>query len=341
MGVFTRSMVTFCVLICLIGIVSASSVIPSATTYVSNLIPGPSSELRPSFYLLHGCPLAVQTIRTAITTAVLKDPRLGASLLRLHFQDCFVQGCDASVLLKDTPTFKGEQNARPNANSLRGYEIIESVKAQLELLCPNVVSCADILALAARDSVVALGGPNWLVRLGRRDSTTADFNAANSDLPSPFLDLDGLIAAFKKKGFTAEEMVALSGAHTIGKAKCGLIRNRIYNESNIDPNYAKSLQAFLPCPKSGGDNNLASLDATTPNFFDNAYYRNLLNKKGLLHSDQQLYNGGSTDYKVSAYANNPLLFSIDFANAMIKMGNLSPLTGDQGQIRKYCSRVNY
>lgn len=91
MGVFTRSMVTFCVLICLIGIVSASSVIPSATTYVSNLIPGPSSELRPSFYLLHGCPLAVQTIRTAITTAVLKDPRLGASLLRLHFHDCFVQ----------------------------------------------------------------------------------------------------------------------------------------------------------------------------------------------------------------------------------------------------------
>jgi len=140
--------------------------------------------------------------------------------------------------------------------------------------------------------------------------------------------------------FLTSWICCYTGAHTIGKAQCGLFRNRIYNESNIDPNYAKSLQGFLPCPKSGGDNNIASLDTTTPNFFDNAYYKNLLNKKGLLHSDQQLYNGGSTDSKVSAYADNSLLFSIDFANAMLKMGYLSPLTRDQGEIRKYCSRVN-
>jgi len=90
MGIFNRSMVTLCVSICLIGIVSASSVIPSATTYVSNLIPDPSSKLSPTFYLT-SCPLAIQTVRAVITTAVLKDPRLGASLLRLHFHDCFVQ----------------------------------------------------------------------------------------------------------------------------------------------------------------------------------------------------------------------------------------------------------
>jgi len=84
MSVFTRSMVTFCVLICLIGIVSASSVIPSANTY------DPSNELSPFFYATR-CPLAVQIVRAAITTAVWKDPRLGASLLRLHFHDCFVQ----------------------------------------------------------------------------------------------------------------------------------------------------------------------------------------------------------------------------------------------------------
>jgi len=94
------------------------------------------------------------------------------------------------------------------------------------------------------------------------------------------------------------------------------------------------------CPRNGGDNNLANLDSTTPEFFDSAYYRNLLFKRGLLHSDQELFNGGSTDYKVLAYARNPFLFRRDFANAMIKMGNLSPLTGYQGQIRKYCSRVN-
>ncbi|KAK2379413.1 cationic peroxidase [Trifolium repens] len=339
MASVTHSMVTFFVL-CFIGIVSSSSVIPSATTFVSSNLPTPYSQLSSTFYATK-CPQALPIIKAFITGVVLNDRRMGASLLRLHFHDCFVQGCDASVLLKDTPTFKGEQNALPNSNSLRGYEIIDGVKAILEKTCPNVVSCADILAVAARDSVVALGGPAWLVRLGRRDSTTANFNAANSsDLPSPFLDLNGLIGAFKKKGFSAEEMVALSGAHTIGKAKCVLFRNRIYNERNIDSNYAKTLQGFVPCPKSGGDTNLAPFDITTPTFFDNAYYKNLVNKKGLLHSDQQLYNGGSTDYKVSAYANNPLLFNLDFANAMVKMGNLSPLTGNQGQIRKYCSRVN-
>ena len=90
----------------------------------------------------------------------------------------------------------------------------------------------------------------------------------------------------------------------------------------------------------GGDDNLSSLDTTTPNFFDSAYYKNLVHKKGLFHSDQQLFNGGSTDSKVLEYATNPLLFSIDFANAILKMGNLNPLTGTNGQIRKVCSRVN-
>ncbi|GAU26559.1 hypothetical protein TSUD_266730 [Trifolium subterraneum] len=339
MASVTHSMVTFFVLICFIGIVSSSSVIPSATTFVASNVPTPYSELSTTFYATK-CPQALLTIKAYITAAVWKDRRMGASLLRLHFHDCFVQGCDASVLLKDTPTFQGEQHAFPNNNSLRGYEIIDNVKAKLEEVCPNVVSCADILAVAARDSVVALGGLPWLVRLGRRDSTTANFNAANSDLPSPFLDLNGLIDGFKKKGFSADEMVALSGAHTIGKSKCAIFRKRIYNESNIDPYYAKTLQQYVPCPKSGGDLNLAPFDITTPTSFDNAYYKNLLKKKGLLHSDQQLYSGGSTDKKVLAYANNPLLFSLDFANAMVHMGNLSPLTGKQGQIRKYCGRVN-
>jgi len=90
MGVFPRSMVTFCVSICLIGIVSASSVIPSATTLVSSLIPTPYSELSSTFYGTR-CPRALYIIRREIIAAVSKDRRLGASLLRLHFHDCFVQ----------------------------------------------------------------------------------------------------------------------------------------------------------------------------------------------------------------------------------------------------------
>ncbi|KAK4268465.1 hypothetical protein QN277_025120 [Acacia crassicarpa] len=296
-----------------------------------------SAQLSCTFYA-KTCPSALAVIKASVFSAVAKEARMGASLLRLHFHDCFVQGCDASILLDDTSSFTGEKTAMPNANSVRGFDVIDTIKSRLETTCPGVVSCADIVAVAARDSVVALGGTPWSVQLGRRDSTTASLSAANSNLPSPFLNLSALITAFSNKGFTAKEMVALSGSHTIGKAQCKNFRTRIYKETNIDSSFAKTLQGN--CPSTGGDSNLSNLDITTPNFFDNAYFKNLLCKKGLLHSDQQLFNGGSTDSIVTAYSNNLAIFRADFANAMIKMGNLSPLTGSNGQIRTNCRKVN-
>lgn len=129
------------------------------------------------------------------------------------------------------------------------------------------------------------------------------------------------------------------GSHTIGQARCSLFRSRIYNEKNINASFATSLQAN--CPQSGGDSNLAALDTTTPTSFDNAYFKNLQSQKGLLHSDQQLFNGGSTDSIVNTYSSNPSTFATDFANAMLKMSNLSPLTGTKGQIRKNCRKTNW
>ena len=93
------------------------------------------------------------------------------------------------------------------------------------------------------------------------------------------------------------------------------------------------------CPSTGGDNSLAPLDVTSPTSFDNAYFRNLISNKGLLHSDQELFNGGSTDSQVNAYKSNSASFLTDFANAIVKMGNLSPLTGTSSQIRKNCRKT--
>ncbi|CAL0315662.1 unnamed protein product [Lupinus luteus] len=284
------------------------------------------------------CPRAISIIKSAVFNAVAKEDRMGASLLRLHFHDCFVNGCDASVLLDDTSSFTGEKSAGANVNSLRGFDVIDDIKTQVETACPGVVSCADILAIAARDAVIALGGPSWNVGLGRRDSMTASKDDATKDIPSPLMDLNDLISAFANKGFNTKEMVALSGAHTTGKARCQLFRGRIYNETNIESNFATSVKPN--CPSTGGDSNLSPLDITTNVIFDNAYFKNLVNQKGLLHSDQQLYNGGSTDTQVTAYSNSPATFYADFASAMLKMGNLSPLTGKSGQIRTNCRKVN-
>ena len=73
-----------------------------------------------------------------------------------------MHGCDASVLLDGA---SGEQSAGPNAMSLRGLEVIDNIKSQLESSCPGVVSCADILTVAARDSVVAVGQQSQLSQL--------------------------------------------------------------------------------------------------------------------------------------------------------------------------------
>lgn len=296
-----------------------------------------SSELTSNCYE-STCPRALSIIRSAVINAVAKEHRMGASLLRLHFHDCFVNGCDASVLLDDTSTFTGEKSAGANVNSLRGFEVIDDIKTKVEAACPGVVSCADIVAVAARDSVVALGGPSWNVGLGRRDSTTASKDAATKDIPSPLMDLRALISAFANKGFNTQEMVALSGAHTTGQARCQIFRGRVYNETNLESNLAASLKSN--CPSSGGDSNLSPLDVTTNVYFDNAYFKNLVNNKGLLHSDQQLFSGGSTDSQVTAYSNSASTFSADFASAMVKMGNLSPLTGNSGEVRANCHKVN-
>lgn len=129
-----------------------------------------------------------------------------------------------------------------------------------------------------------------------------------------------------------------TGSHTIGQARCLMFRQRIYNETNIDSEFAKSLKSN--CPSTGSDGNLSPLDVTSPVIFDNAYFKNLVNSKGLFHSDQQLFSGGSTDSQVTTYSTSSSTFYTDFANAMVKMGNLSPLTGSSGQIRTDCKKIN-
>ncbi|GLU17879.1 hypothetical protein SLE2022_342280 [Rubroshorea leprosula] len=296
-----------------------------------------SAQLYPDFYA-KTCPGALPAIEKVVRAAVANESRMGASLLRLQFHDCFVNGCDGSVLLDDTPTMKGEKTAKPNNGSLRGFNVIDRIKAEVEKICPGIVSCADIITITARDSVVALGGPYWTVLLGRRDSKTANFSGANSDLPAPTSNLTNLTTSFANKGLSVSDLVTLYGAHTVGQARCTNFRPRIYNETNIDPSYARALRAN--CPVNGGDNSLAPLDTATPTIFDNHFYVDLIVKKGLLHSDQEFFNGGITDSQIKAYSFNPKAFTEEFGKAMIKMANINPLTGTKGQIRLNCRKAN-
>ncbi|KAH9304138.1 hypothetical protein KI387_008542, partial [Taxus chinensis] len=246
-----------------------------------------TGALKPEYYLCT-CPEAEAIVFSGVDRAVAQDPRMAASLLRLHFHDCFVKGCDGSVLLDDTTTLIGEKTAPPNANSLRGFEVIDSIKAELEFACPGIVSCADILAIAARDSVMLTGGPTWQVQLGRRDSRTASKALANDSIPAPTSNVATLIQKFQNVGLSQEDMVTLSGAHTIGKARCATFSARLQNQP--DPTLEKlmltSLQRLCFNGFSSNSNAVTILDLETPRTFDNGYYRNLPSGQGLLNSDQ-------------------------------------------------------
>jgi len=304
----------------------------------------PHGSLRHDHHLWT-CPEAEAIVFAGVQRAVAREARMAASLLRLHFHDCFVNGCDASVLLDDTSTFEGEKTAAPNLNSIRGFEVIDAIKEELEAACPENVSCADILAMAARDSVVITGGPSWEVLLGRRDSLTASKAAAESSLPAPTSDISTLISKFKDVGLTQKDLVALSGAHTIGKARCATFSARLMGvqpDSTLQTEYLTSLQKL--CSKGFVINNdtLADLDLETPEAFDNHYYANLRSGEGLLKTDQLLYSNGTETTKdwVEFYIQHQPTFFSNFKKSMIKMGNIKLLTGTSGEIRRNCRSIN-
>jgi len=326
---------------------SLSAVVIAVLGMLQHLVGGASGQLFYNFYRFT-CPYADNIVRNVVQSAVQNDTRMAASLLRLHFHDCIVNGCDASVLLDDTDNITGEKNALPNLNSARGFEVIDAIKTALENSCNATVSCADILALAARDSVFLSGGPFWQVQLGRRDGTTASITAANADIPSPIESLDSLISKFQGVGLSVQDLVVLSGAHTIGRAHCGTFSSRLFNFSGsnspdptIQPSLLQGLQSLCPDGSSNAST-LAPLDSVTKDLFDNVYFKNLQTNSGLLESDQALFSttNASTAYFVNYYSSFPYAFSRDFPTSMVKMANISVHTGSDGEIRKNCRFVN-
>ncbi|XP_045794442.1 peroxidase A2-like [Trifolium pratense] len=306
-----------------------------------------NAQLNSTFYS-NTCPNVSSIVRNVIQQALQNDSRIAASLIRLHFHDCFVNGCDASILLDQAGNITlSEKNAVPNNNSARGFNVVDNIKTSIENSCPATVSCADILALASEASVSLSGGPSWSVLLGRRDGLIANQSGANTSIPAPTESLGNITAKFAAVGLNTSDLVALSGAHTFGRAQCRFFNQRLFNFSNtgnpdptLNSQYLSTLQQN--CPQNGSGNTINNLDPSSPNNFDNNYFKNLLNNQGLLQTDQELFstNGAATISIVNIFANNQTAFFEAFVQSMINMGNINPLTGNQGEIRSDCKKVN-
>ncbi|XP_019169844.1 PREDICTED: cationic peroxidase 2-like [Ipomoea nil] len=289
------------------------------------------------------CPTAESIVKATVKSHFQSDPKVAPGLLRMHFHDCFVQGCDASILIDGSDT---EKTAVRN-QGLRGYEVVDDAKKQLEAACPGVVSCADILALAARDSVVLTSGLTWLVPTGRRDgrvSSAAD--AAN--LPGFTDSVDVQKQKFSDKGLTTQDLVTLVGGHTIGTTACQFFSYRLYNTSSatidpsIDPSFLATLQSL--CPQGGDGTKRVSLDDGSETKFDTSFFSNLQKGHGILESDQKLWTDSSTKTFVQRFLGLRgllgLTFSVEFGKSMVKMSNIGVKTGSDGEIRKVCSAFN-
>ncbi|KAL9243823.1 hypothetical protein vseg_017665 [Gypsophila vaccaria] len=299
-------------------------------------------------YYKYSCP-EVEEISKRITEQYVDHvPNLAPGLLRMHFHDCIVRGCDASVLLDPTPSNnQTEKDSIPNS-TLRGFEVIDAIKGELEEKCPGVVSCADILSLAARDAIVTIKGPYWHVPLGRKDGIISLASEALANIPSPFANITTLKQNFAAVGLSSLDLVILSGAHTIGIGHCFIIQPRLYNftgKGDTDPAIYPPYAAWLKtrCPKVTGDQkSFVFMDRITPRVFDGKYFNMLTQRRGLFESDAALLNDSETkSYIEDQVDTNGATFPKDFAESVTKMSMIGVLTGSQGQVRKTCGAVNY
>ncbi len=192
---------------------------------------------------------------------------------------------------------------------------------------------------------VQAGGPLFNVELGRRDGLRSKSSDVTGKIPEADFNLPKLVSMFAEHDLTQTDLIALSGAHTIGAFHCSKFSSRVYNYSSsspidpsMDPTYAQNLQK--QCSQNTNPNFVVSMDSQTPTTFDNLFYQELVAGKGLLTSDQVLYSDPSSRATVVDYANNQGDFNSAFVSAMRKLGRVGVKTGNEGEIRRNCAAFN-
>ncbi|KAM7257916.1 hypothetical protein ACFE04_013657 [Oxalis oulophora] len=307
---------------------------------VLTLICSSSVNALSSNYYNNKCPQLESIVTKVVKRAMLNDKTVPAALLRMHFHDCFIRGCDGSVLLEGN-NGKAEKNGPPNI-SLHAFYVIDLVKTAVEESCPRLVSCADILALAARDAVALSGGPTWDVPQGRKDGRSSK-SSDTKQLPAPTFNISQLQKSFSQRGLSMDDLVALSGGHTLGFAHCSSFQNRIHKfnktvdiDPKMNPSFAGKLRNI--CRLHNKANYAGTTLDSTTSAFDNSYYKLLINGKSVLTSDQALLNTPKTNALVSKFASSQDDFFKNFAQAMIKMSSIN--FGSGQEIRHNCRMIN-
>ncbi|KAG8376530.1 hypothetical protein BUALT_Bualt09G0073000 [Buddleja alternifolia] len=299
------------------------------------------SELQLNYYS-ESCPRAEEIIKEEVTKLYHEHGNTAVSWIRNLFHDCSVKSCDASLLLE---TANGVVSEKGSSRSfgMRNFKYVNTIKKALENECPNTVSCADIVALSARDGAAMLGGPYMTMKTGRKDSKESYLDDVESSIPNHNDTMSFVLSTFQSIGIDTEGTVALLGAHSVGRVHCINIVHRLYPtvDPTLDPEYAEYLKGRCPSPYPNPNAvEYARNDRETPMVLDNMYYKNIMSQKGLLVVDQELVSDPNTYPFVEKMAADNGYFHDQFSRALITLSENNPLIGDQGEIRKDCRFVN-
>ncbi|KAK4272891.1 hypothetical protein QN277_021384 [Acacia crassicarpa] len=297
------------------------------------------SQLEVNYYS-KSCPRAEEIIKEQVTQLYHKHGNTAVSWLRNLFHDC-MKSCDASLLLTSANGVVSEQTSS-RSFGMRNFKYVNTIKDALERQCPSTVSCADIVALSARDAILLLGGPRIEMKTGRRDSKQS-YLPVEDFIPNHNDSISLVLSTFESIGLDVEATVALLGGHSVGRVHCVNMVDRLYPtvDPTLDPKHAQYLKRRCPTPNPDPKAVLyARNDLDTPMIIDNQYYKHILAHKGLLHVDAELATDPRTSPFVQNMASDNDYFLQQFSRAILTLSEADPLTGDLGEIRKDCRFVN-
>ncbi|KAF6982491.1 hypothetical protein CFC21_000870 [Triticum aestivum] len=329
-----------------------------------------------AFFAGHGQPVladggggkkhdVADTVKKEVAMSIKKNPRIGAALVRLLFHDCWVHGCDGSVLLDKAPDGGSTEKDATNNIGLEGFDLIDRIKGKLG----ESVSCADIVVLAARDATFILSRGNiaYDVTTGRKDGVRSSAAAADAVLPPSTFNFTQLKANFAGRNFTQTELVVLSGTHAVGVAHLSSFRDRLDNATAtpISARYQRALAEHIEeqkgvqgTPDPTEPNNIRDMELAFRNasghnasgvdtsraargVLDNSYYHANLQNKVLFRSDWELRNDttGAAGRDMREFRDDAATWYLLFGKAMAKLSEI-PAEGSRFEIRKHCRTTN-
>jgi len=276
------------------------------------------------------------TVKRVVAEAIYSNKGVGAALIRLVFHDCWVDGCDGSVLVDTKPYGSKAEKEAVNNIGLAVFDVIDKIKSQL--------AYPQNLVLAAREAtfIVSRGNIDYHINTGRTDGVVSSASAADAVLPPSTLDFEQLKANFAAKGFDTKELVALSGAHVVGVAHKSSFADRLNDTTAtpISPDYKDALVEDVKThpiqpnnirdkdetfrTNAGYDDTGVDTSDGAQGRMDNSYYHANLQNRVLFRSDWELRNdmSGQAGNAMETFKRDARVWYIEFGKAMAKLSEL-------------------